>query len=218
MLDILEYIAWSNATISLLIATITLSRINRLSRYLKYFGYWLISGAVIELASTTLAHFSFNNLFFFHVNSLLEFVILTCFFDSLFSEIGIKGVKKIIYPGILLILINSIFFQSISVFNSYALVGVSIYLMTISLVYFKKLADLEVTLDEKMLRVIFVGAVFVTQACNLIPSIFGNYLITIDSNVQALIWVLRACIMLVVKIILVYVLMSVFFHKQFLNR
>lgn len=64
------------------------------------------------------------------------------------------------------------------------------------------------TLDKKMFLAILIGAIFILHISSLLPILFGNHLVLMDLNEQYIVWLLRACIVLVVKIILFYTLLS----------
>lgn len=49
----------------------------------------------------------------------------------------------------------------------------------------------------------------------MIPVLFGNYLLTVDTNTQMIVWILRACIILVVKIVIFYTLLSYVYLQNY---
>ncbi|MBK8623027.1 MAG: hypothetical protein IPN79_15055 [Saprospiraceae bacterium] len=133
----------------------------------------------------------------------------------LFTDIGDKGVKFILWPGVVAICFNSIFVQQPDTFNSYSMTLISLGTIVLGVYYFIRLSDIEMSLDKKLLRMFMVGSVLITHSSNMIPVLFGNYLLTVDTNTQMIVWILRACIILVVKIVIFYTLLSYVYLQNY---
>lgn len=161
----------------------------------------------MEVISKIMADEGVENLFLFHVNAILEYSLLVLFFDSLLKSSGYRGIYFMLFPGILAILINTLFIQKIDMFNSYSLTMISLATVLICIYYFILLSDMVLSLDKKIFQAIVVGSIFVIHSSSLVPLLFGNFLVTMEHNTQVIVWILRACIILVVKIIMIYALL-----------
>ncbi len=201
--------------VSIILSGLVILKFKELNGYLKYYGIWILIGTFIELSSHVLVNFHIPNLFLFHLNALFEFVLLVFFFNVLFTDIGDKGVKFILWPGVVAICFNSIFVQQPDTFNSYSMTLISLGTIVLGVYYFIRLSDIEMSLDKKLLRMFMVGSVLITHSSNMIPVLFGNYLLTVDTNTQMIVWILRACIILVVKIVIFYTLLSYVYLQNY---
>ena len=214
MHDIFRIIVWSVVCLSVLLAGLTIIRFKAFSGYLRYYGLWMINSAFMETASKVLVDFDYQNLFLFHLNAVIEYSLLVLLFNNLLKDVGHKGIHFILFPGVVLILCNSLFIQTPDTFNSYSLTLISLATVLFCVYYFIQLSDLSWTLDKKMFQAILIGAILVLHVSSLIPIIFGNHLVLMDLNEQYIVWILRACIVLVVKIIMFYALLSYLFTED----
>ena len=212
MNSLLDYMAWSVLAISILISLLFIVIGIRGRSFLEYYGIWIIQGTFFELLSTSLATFGKHNLWAFHLNALVEFTVLILYFHILFKELHRPGIKFFIIPGLLLILTNSVFLQGLDKFNSHSLTAVSLGTVFISIFYFIRLFDSEMDLENKFFRVILTGSILIMHSTNLFPLLFGNALINLDYMAQDIIWVIRASVILVVKIIIFYTLIGHITH------
>lgn len=214
MHDIFRIIVWSVVGLSVLLAGLTIIRFKAFSGYLRYYGLWMINSAIMETASKLLVDFDYQNLFLFHLNAVIEYSLLVLLFNHLLKDIGHKGIHFILFPGIAVILLNSLFIQTPDTFNSYSLTLISLGTVLFCVYYFILLSDLSWSLDKKMFQAILIGAILVLHVSSLIPILFGNHLVLMELNKQYIIWILRACIVLVVKIIMFYTLLSYLFTED----
>lgn len=212
--DIFRIIVWGVVGLSVLLAGLTIIRFKAFSGYLRYYGLWIINSAFMETAAKLLVDLDYQNLFLFHINAVIEYTLLVLIFDHLLKDIGQKGIHFILFPGIAAILLNSIFVQTPHTFNSYSLTLISLATVLVCVYYFFLLSDMSWTLDKKMFQAILIGAIFILHISSLLPILFGNHLVLMDLNEQYIVWLLRACIVLVVKIILFYTLLSYVFTED----
>lgn len=212
MNSLLDYLAWIIIVISLLVSFlfifVKLSRQN----FLSYYGIWIIQGTIFECLSTSIAAFGRHNLWVFHLNVLVEFTVLIFYFHILLQELKRPGIKLFIFPGLLFILANSFFLQGLDQFNSNSLTVVSLITVFLSIYYFIRLFDSDMELEDKFLRVILTGSILVMHSVHLFPLLFGNALLELDPMAQDIIWVIRASVILVVKIIIFYTLIGHITH------
>jgi hypothetical protein len=161
-----------------------------------------------------MAKYSIHNIYLIHVHSLIEYGLLIVFFDKLFTKAGKKSPIIMLYPGLALILFNSVFIQKIDTFNSYSLTAISFVVVLLCIYYFYVLSDLNYTLDKKLFLSITVGSVFILHTSSLIPLLFSNFLLNAKSENEIVIWLLRALIILIIKILTFYALLPYLFSKR----
>lgn len=214
MNDLLSYLSWFIIGISIIISGILIYKRKKISGFLFFFAIWAVFETSLEILSTFLGMIGVNNLFLFHINAVVEFTLLTLYFDRLFKEIKGPEIKLILWPGLFLIMLNSLFIQDLTVFNSYSFTCISLGMVLMTIFYFIKLFEAKMELEKKMLRLILTGSILVIHSTQLFPVLFGNALITLGSENEAIIWIVRACIILLVKIIIFYTLIGHFMHLK----
>jgi hypothetical protein len=178
------------------------------------FVLWILASASIDAVSIFMAKYSIHNIYLIHVHSLIEYGLLIVFFDKLFTKAGKKSPIIMLYPGLALILFNSVFIQKIDTFNSYSLTAISFVVVLLCIYYFYVLSDLNYTLDKKLFLSITVGSVFILHTSSLIPLLFSNFLLNAKSENEIVIWLLRALIILIIKILTFYALLPYLFSKR----
>jgi hypothetical protein len=110
----------------------------KLPKSFRKLGPILIINLVIELASYSLSYFKVPNLFLLHLYTLLEFLAWSYFFDALFKNNGWWQKWKIPFVSAvtILILLNTIFLEPVSIFNSNAKTLSHIILISFCMVFF----------------------------------------------------------------------------------
>ncbi|NUO03201.1 MAG: hypothetical protein HUU01_21535 [Saprospiraceae bacterium] len=106
-------------------------------------GYFLLFNWLTEAGARVAIYLSSNNLPLLHFYTLGEFVLLSFFYRTLFPQHGFfrKYFVVILTTVSLLIVLNTIFLQSIYAFNSYAKTLVQIILIIYAIVYFFHLPE-----------------------------------------------------------------------------
>lgn len=214
MEDLFRLLVWAVISVSIILGGLTIYRWRDFTGYLRYYTLWIINGAVMEILSKYLADNGISNLFLFHINALSEFVLLVLFFDILYKNSGFKGIRFVLIPGVMLIVFNSLYVQTVDSFNSYTLTAISFGVVLLSIDYYIRLIDVEISADRKMFKMIVVGSIFILHISNLVPILFSNYLLNIVGSTQIIVWLLRACVVLIVKILVFYTLLSYIFQKD----
>ncbi|MBK9257723.1 MAG: hypothetical protein IPM42_19875 [Saprospiraceae bacterium] len=214
MNEVFNYIIWCIIILSVLLAGLTIIRFKSFTGYLKYYGLWIIVGTFMEVFSKFLADNGYSNLFLFHINAIIEFSLVVLIFDALLKNLGDKGIVYFLFPGILIILINSLFIQEIDTFNSYTLTLISLWSILTSIYYFFRLSDVVMSLDKKLFKIIIVGSILILHSSALIPILLSNYLLNMNLNTQMIVWILRGCTTIVVKVIIFYTLLSYMYSDE----
>lgn len=211
---LLVYLSWAIICFSIIISSLLIFNRSKINGFLYYFGIWMIIESILEISSTLTAAFGFRNIFFFHINAVLEFTVLILYFNSLFKEIRGPEIHKILWPGLILILTNTLFFQDYTQYNSNALTPISLTMVFFSLFYFIKLFDEKMDLEKKLFRLILTGCILIIHCAQLFPVLFGNIMFELELREQSAIWVVRAVIVLITRVIIFYTLLGHFIsHK-----
>jgi len=111
---------------------------------LQILGYFLLFNLLIEISSRLVVRYiGSNNLPLLHCYTLGEFLLLSFFYRSLLPGhiIFRKHFAALVVTVSLLIVLNSIFLQSIYVFNSYAKTMVQIILIFYAILFFFHLPE-----------------------------------------------------------------------------
>lgn len=187
--------------VSIVIASVVLIIYQKLSSPLRIFGLYLIMDCGTEILASALANNNYNNLVFFHIYTFLEFWFISIFFFQVFS---IKN-KLYLFLSLFivesLVIINSIFFQSIYEFNTYSSSLVIIIILAMCLFYFYK--SLENNIDDFEFKTIhkLIILLFFYECLSLMIILFSNHLVSAGKSYQLTIYGIRAVIVLFIKFI-----------------
>ena len=135
-----------------------LYKYKELSPTLRRFGNFLLWGLLIELTARVFAYSGMNNLPLLHLYTLGEFILLGFFYKSLITKpISFrKNFVYLLFTGAILIIMNSLFFQSIYGFNNVAKTSVQLAIISFAVLYFYNLTENRAAPEktEKGLRLI----------------------------------------------------------------
>ena len=205
--------------ISIVIAFVVLITFQKLSFPLRIFGYYLIIDCGTEILSSALANNNYNNLVFFHIYTFLEFWFISIFF---FHVLGIKNKIYLFLTLFIvesLVIINSIFFQSIFEFNTYSSSLAIVIILTMCLFYFYK--SLEYTIDDFEFKTIhkLIILLFFYECLSLMIILFSNHLVIAGKSYHLTVYGIRALIVLFIKIIYLFIYIVYVFKKtSYINK
>ena len=152
------------------------SRYKKLSAPLKLLFYFLLTTVVLFSFSNYLADRMINNLFIYHLNTILNFTVFTFFLNESFALF-----KKMIYPFVFTIvlaacILNTLFIEPIKDFDSNAviftnllLVGLSIWALISCLINQNLLENL------KYYNLLITFGIFVFAASSIIVYSYFKY-------------------------------------------
>jgi len=193
--------------LSVLLAILGIVFYWRFDSAVKAFVIFLIIGGAIDILTHTMSRFQNNNLYWMHMYTLLELVLLSGFFKVVFARmklnIPIKTVTSII---LILCILNTIFLQPLLSFNSNASMLVSMTIIVFSILTFYHLLD-KGQIEYKLIKWI-VSGLLLYQMTNFIILGSSNILIEYELEIDKMIWVLRICILLFTKLVFLYILFS----------
>ena len=176
----------------------------QLHRELKIFSWFILFSLCIQIPSYIFGLLQINNLFFLHFYVPLSFFFLTLFYESVFQNF----INKIILRWIMILfvlfsIINSIFWQDLLTFNSYALSLESALIVIYSLSLFSLLLNQTVRKEKQALLASLIwinSGLFIYHTSGLLLFYFGELLIHFTSVKFRISWLFHSFIYLVMLI------------------
>lgn len=200
--------------ISLFASIVILRHFDRLPETVKLFGIYFIVSAGVEVISTSLSFNSANNLFMFHIYSVLEYWFLLLFFHRCALKFGQPfNLWLLLIPGLCLIILNSVFLQPLNTFNSNTAPLVSFTVLLLSFRFLFSIMETELNSELKTLKIIII-CLLIYSGTTLIVLLFSNDLLHIDREKQLVIWLTRSVLQLGVKIVLAITFVKLFYSPQ----
>ncbi|MEZ4950927.1 MAG: hypothetical protein R2879_20470 [Saprospiraceae bacterium] len=185
-------------------------------------GPVLIINMIIEIASYSLSYFKIPNLFLLHLYTLLEFLAWTYFFDTLFKSND--WWQKWRFPfaaGVsILILLNTIFLESVNIFNSNAKTLSHIILISYCMVFFYQSFGTKDLNDPVQKGTTFLSfGILLYYLGSLFVFMFSNYhTVFWKSPVsQRAFWVINAFLTIIFQLIMLRSLWIVAHQRQNLS-
>jgi hypothetical protein len=173
----------------------------RLTGEIKTFFWFLFLSGVIQLISSALWFSSKNNLPLLHLYVAVGFVCLAWFYSAVLKDfINRKIIRGTTLLFIIFTLVNSIFFQNIYTYNSYALTVESILVIILSL--FTYMVLLNDIVKEKRKNTIkslnwINSGLFIYYTSSLLIFYFGEVIQTFSRDFNIYIGVLHTFFLLV---------------------
>lgn len=156
----------------------------RFSLELKVISWYIFVSVVVQFLSQYLSAQNINNLYLLHVFVPLSFIILSIFYQKIFAQFIHRNVLwSILGVFVIFSLINSIYWQDIKTFNSYALSLESVLLVIYSLSLFALFLNESVQKEKKTLlaSLLWINAgILVYYASGLLIFYFGDLLMHIS--------------------------------------
>jgi hypothetical protein len=174
-----------------------LIRLKQLPGYARVMVWLLLLSTVTQLTITLLAASNTNNMPFFHVYTLIEFPLLTWFFNRLLHSDAIAKYLVLLGGGFLLFaVLNTLFVQSWYHFNSYARSIEAILVIGLCFVYLQKQLRSD-SISWKDAGLWFVMGLFVYFSTAFIIFIISNLSLALNKYFDWLIWNVHATILLI---------------------
>lgn len=187
---------------------------------LQILGYFLLFNLFIEMGARGFFVFKVsNNLPLLHIYTLGEFLLLSFFYRKLLPDYNFfrKFFPAFLLIVSLLILLNTIFLQSIYVFNSYAKTLVQIILIIYSMMFFFNLPETSnfKTAEGWSLRIIN-SAVLIYYCGSLFIFMFSNIFIE-KGLIYNGFWIFNAVLNFLFQILVLLGLWRVAFRRPKLS-
>ncbi len=216
IIDTLNLVAANIAVLVLSVNVLLFSlKFKQLNAPFRGLFYFLILNLLTEILAFTFTECEINNLPLLHVYTLGEFILFSFFYRSLSYKPTFfsRHFWLIIGIGSLLIIINSLFFQSIFGFNSTAKTGVQISLIVYAVIYFYNLVADEhfAQLKSKSMRLVnsaviiyYSGSLFIFMFSQIS---FGN------EDIYKLFWIFNSFLYITFHLIIITALWIAFYRN-----
>jgi len=183
--------------LSILAAIIGMSLWRKASGVERVFILFIANNAFFEFLTTMIIRVGYkNNLPFVHAYTLMQFILMTIFFAECFKVLKMKvKYKWVLVFGSLAIIANSVFIQSIYIYNSYSKSLVDLYIMICSVSLFIYLIkDRKHDRADLKPSVSFAAATYLASSISFVIFLFGNVVLSYggESKVIDLVWDIRA--------------------------
>lgn len=179
---------------------------------LSYYLYWNLA---IEISARILMELNINNLPLLHLYTLGELIFWSFFYWKVLRLNSIQRKTFLITTGLTasLVLINSIFIQEITGFNSNAKTLVNVLLISYSVIFLYQLLHLT-NVERKKHRFsgLINSAVLIYYSGSLMIFMFSNYLYQYLEDDSAF-WVFNVLLNLLFQILIFIALWKVFRNK-----
>lgn len=174
------------------------------SAELKLISVYLLIAIFVDVLSSKLAYAGYNNLFILHIYSLVEFILFsTIIFKLLKNRRQKQGILIAGVIGIILIILNTIFIQSLDQFNSYSAAFVSFSIILYCILYFSQLINLSDTTTVEMTVIKWIIIMlFIYHNINLIALFFSNSLLNLTEKSFMIIFFIRLIVTIITRSII----------------
>ncbi|GAB7258127.1 hypothetical protein OBPA_25940 [Polaribacter sp. OB-PA-B3] len=172
----------------------------------KYLYFFLLLSLIIQIISSYLAFKKINNLFFFHVFTIGQYILMSLFFSTVLNNQVIKTILKyscVIFP-LTLIVVFCFKPELLFRFNSIEILIFSIPLIISSFSFFIEKID-----SKNKKYIYFNSGFFLYLVCSTLLFSAGN----IQTTTTRLLWLLNSFIYLCYQI-----LIAVEWNKSFRNN
>jgi len=191
----------------------------KLNTPFKRLFYFLILNLITEILAFTFMQFEYNNLPLLHLYTLGEFVLFSYFYMSLIDKpVQIKkAFKYFVGVGCVLIVLNSVFLQSIYTFNTFAKTSVQVVIIAYAVLYFYNLVENRsfTSAESKSLRLVN-SAVLIYYSGSLFIFMYGKFsLINVEGYV--VFWAFNAILNFIFQLLILIGLWKAFFKKKTLS-
>lgn len=185
----------------------------------RRFCYFLIWNLLIEIFARGFAYTGINNLPLLHLYTLGEFILLSFFYKSLLRKPLFFQNKYLQYVliGSILIVLNSLFVQSIYGFNTLAKTSVQIIIISYAVLYFYHLTENTglshpvkkgMRLINSGIIVYYSGSLFIFM-CSQVS--FSN------TNLYKAFWAFNAILNLIFQLLILWGIWKTVFKKTSLS-
>jgi len=186
----------------------------------KIFIYYIFAIGFFELLSRfLLAILNGNNLPGLHLYTLVQFVLMTLFFNACLKELSSWfKYKWILTGGVIGIIVNSMFFQPIFTFNSYSKSLVEIYIIIMSIVLFVLFIK-DKSHDQLNMKasLSFVSAVFMNSSVSFIIFMYSHEIIEMKKSLSYIIHNVRLAINYISLFLIIYGMVQIYCRNKMLR-
>lgn len=217
---VLDFIYYNSGHFAVLCLSISVSfclfNFKKLNTPFRRLCYFLVWNLIIEISARFIAYSGIgNNLPLLHLYTLGEFILLSWFYKSLLTKPAFFQNKfwHLVIVGSILVILNSIFLQSIYEFNPLAKTFVQVIIISFAVLYFYNLTENPSIAPgiEKSLRLInsailiyYSGSLFIFMC---------NQIFLENSELYEIIWAFNAVLNVIFQLLILFGIWKVVFKK-----
>jgi len=208
------YYGIANTTIlfTVLFAILSIFILGKSNRVNNQLMVYIIVAGSIEIVSFIFAEFKMNNLRFIHLYTIVEFVLLSTLFRRIIVQLkGQFDIQLIYIPVLFLLILNTLFLQGLNIYNSIASTLSSLTIVGFCIYSFSLLLNSSSTTKNSSIKLILI-AIFIYHASALSIMLFSNLILQLSSDQKLIIWIFRATLTLITKLLLFVVLGKVAYN------
>jgi hypothetical protein len=193
----------------------------KLNLTFRLFSYFLLWNLLIEIAARLVSYSTIveSNLPLLHLYTLGEFLLLSVFYKSLMVKLegAPQRINYFILAGAILIVLNSVFLQSIYSFNTIAKTAVQLTIISYAVLYFYNLtsnpslseqAGKSVRLINSAILVYYSGSLFIFM-CSQVSFL--------ESDLYMFFWAFNAALYLTFQLLVLWGIWKMVFQETTLS-
>jgi len=171
----------------------------------KLIGTYIGIGFAFEIIARVWTYYG-NNLPGLHLYTLLQFVILAGFYQGLYKILGFNFPNRsYLIVGVVVIVLNSLFVQSIFIFNSNSKVGVELLIMIQAIsIYILLLRNQDYEVSSLKPSVTFVTAILLNASVSIIFHLYSNQVMKMDLILANKLWKIRALLNALTQVFFIF--------------
>jgi hypothetical protein len=171
----------------------------------RIIGFFVCFTAICEIVGTLEIFYHSNNLYILHIYTLGAFLFCGFFFHHLFRLLGWYHLKiSYIIIGAVLIILNTLLFQWIDVFNSYSktisqLIIIGFCILAYSLLTLKGYHNN----DQSAIK-FFIAAILISSTASISLYLFSHQIMALPQNTQETIWLINVVANIVTQLLFLW--------------
>lgn len=189
----------------------------KMPRAIQLLGFYLLANLLIQVGADFLWQRSMNNLPLLHLNTLLEFVFITLFFREVYIEQAWfkKYFNYWISVVAFLLIVNSLFIESIYEFNSIAKTLVQVIIMTYVILYFfDAYGRVDFSQVEHQVIGLICFAILLCYAGSLFVFMFSQFSWGSNREVYRGLWLINGGLTLVFQLLILIAFLKTVFQRR----
>lgn len=186
----------------------------------NFLFFFISLNIVTELLARVFLNNEINNLPLLHIYTLGEFILLSIYYRILFKEkLNTFGLFIFFIPVIsIIIILNSIFLESIYGFNSYAKTLVQCILIGYSLFYFIRIdARIEERNIKEKARLMVNTGILIYYSGSLFIFMFSDFFLKYGDGLHRNFWMLNVTLNLIFQLVILSAIWMIFKNKKYIS-
>jgi hypothetical protein len=214
---IINFLSTLDSILLLIIIGLIIIRWNYITIVSRILGIFIMLSFVIQTTAFILAQYSINNFFLVHILALGEMVLLSLFYYYVLDKrLKIKNFIPYFIPIFsLLIILNSIFREPITGWNSSAKTFTQGVLIIYAIAYFYDLSTREILVNTKTKSLHFINsAILLYYAGSLFIFMFAKVVMKEFGTMQDVFWVFNALLYFVFCVLILIGIWKIAYNQE----